>query len=262
MDDVHVLELARSVGMRGMVFKSQFWPTMGRTYYLEVPGIEAIGSITLNPLAGGLNPWVVEAAASQGARVVWMPTWSSACRSSSAFNQFMKTWFPSLTVGGGIDTIDSSGQLLPETRSIISLAKEMGLVLCTGHISTQESLAMAQEAERIGFTKLVFTHPFSNSIRATVDEIKEMTERGGYVEMCASNVFYGHEMDRFVEFIADVGPDHCILSSDVFGEWAPAAPEYLRMFVGRLLLAGIGEDAVSVMFRDNPARLLDLASNQ
>ena len=136
----------------------------------------------------------------------------------------------------------------------------MDLVLCTGHISPTESLAIAKEAERIAFTRLVFTHPLSGSVGATLEQTKEMTKRGAYAELCALNIFYGNELDRMLEFIAELGAAHCILSSDTFGEWVPPGPEFLRMFLGRLLISGVDEDSIRTMVRDNPATLLGLST--
>jgi hypothetical protein len=34
LDDEKVLEMASDFGMRGIVFKSQMWPTMGQVYHI------------------------------------------------------------------------------------------------------------------------------------------------------------------------------------------------------------------------------------
>ena len=261
VDDVEALELAYNLGMRGIVFKSQMWPTMGRVYHLRqrVPDIECFASITLNSIVGGLSPWVVEATARQGAKMVWLPTWSAIhMLGQGSFSRFLKGWFPSMTFAPGLSCIDSSGKVTPDVGSIIKLAKDMELVLGTGHISPIESLAVAQEAERIGFTRLVFTHPLSDSVGATMEQTKEMIKRGAYVEFCALSLFHGKE-SKIIEFIGEVGADHCILSTDAFREWLPPGPEFLRMFIGRLLLiSGIDEESIRIMVRHNPAFLLGL----
>ena len=80
MEDDEWAALAARAGMRGAVLKSHFWPTMTNVYYLrkQLPeGFRLFGSITLNVNCGGLEPYAVEAAASLGAKVVWMPTWSA-----------------------------------------------------------------------------------------------------------------------------------------------------------------------------------------
>lgn len=261
LNDVETLELAHNMGMRGIVFKSQMWPNIGQVYHLRqrVPDVESFSSITLNSVVGGLSPWVVEAAARQGAKVVWLPTWSSIHKlGQDGFSKFMKTWFPSMVFEPGLSCVDSSGKLTAEVQTIIKLAKNMDLVLCTGHIHPNESLAIAQEAERIDFNRLVFTHPLSGSVGATLEKTKEMTKRGAYAELIALNIFYGNALDRMLEFITELGAEHCILSTDAFMEWIPPGPEFLRMFIGRLLISGIDEASITKMVRDNPAKLLGL----
>jgi len=262
LDDERVLRQAGAMGMRGMVIKSQMWPTMGHVYHLRrcVPEVECFSSITLNSIAGGLSPWVVEAAARQGARVVWLPTWSAAHNlGKGGFSRIMKAWFPSMRFEPGLSCIDVSGQTTPDVQSIIRLSKEMNLVLCTGHISPGESLAIAAESERIGFTRLVFTHPLADGIGATLEQTKEMARRGAYVEFCALNIFLGNSLNQMLEILAEVGTDRVILSTDAFGEWLPPAPEFLRMAIGRLLMdPGIDETGIRTMVRRNPESLLGL----
>ncbi len=263
IEDTEVLELGRTLGMRGFVIKSQMWPTMGRVYHLiqRVQGIECFSSITLNSIVGGLSPWVVEAAARQGAKVVWMPTWSANHKLGQVgFTQMMQGWFPSMTLEPGLSCIDTSGRVTPEVKDIIKVAKEMDLVLCTGHISPVESLAIAQETEKIGFTRLVFTHPLSETVGATLAQTKEMVKRGAYVEFCALNLFHGKEA-AILEFLSELDSARCLLSTDSFREWLPPGPEFLRMFLGRLLMiSGIHEDSLRAMVQHNPAALLGLSS--
>jgi hypothetical protein len=261
LEDKQTLELAREMGMRAVVLKSQMWPTTGQVYYLRqlVHDIECFASITLNPVSGGLNPWVVEAAAKQGAKVVWLPTWSSTHRvGQSGLNKFMKVWFPSIAFEPAIGCIDSSGEVLPQVKSILGLARDSNLVLCTGHISPAESLAIAKEAEKMDFERLVFTHPLSRSVGATLEEAKEMAKRGAYVELLALNVFLDSNLDLVLKFVTEIGPERCILSTDAFMDWIPPGPEYLRMFLGRLLYSGIEEASISTMVKKNPATLLGL----
>jgi Tat protein secretion system quality control protein TatD with DNase activity len=261
LDDIEVLEMARNCGMRGIVIKSQMWPTMDRVYYLRqrVPEIECFASITLNPIVGGLSPWVVDAAARQGAKVIWLPTWSAAYKiGQGGFSKKMKEWFPSMIFEPGLSCIDSAGKVTPDVRSIIRLGKEMNLVIGIGHISPTEALAVAQEAERIGFTRLVYTHANSKHRGPTLEEAEEMIKRGAYIELCAQMVFFDFQLEKTLELITKLEADHIILSTDSFMEWLPPGPEFLRMFIGRLIISGIDENSIRIMVRDNPATLLGL----
>jgi len=262
MEDVKLLTLARDMGMRGIVIKSQMWPSTATVYHLtqRVPGIECFASITLNSIAGGLSPMAVEAASGQGAKVIWMPTWSSSHKlGKGGFATMMRTWFPAIQREPGLNCLDASGNLKGEVLEIIRLAKDLNMVLCTGHISPQESLALARECRRIDFAQLIFTHPLSKSVDADFEEMKAMAAQGAYIEICALNIFYGNDLEKAIHIIKEFGADHCVLSTDAFGEYVPAQPEFLRMLMAYLLISGVSEAEIRTMICDNPTTLLMLS---
>ncbi|MBI2919262.1 MAG: hypothetical protein HYY01_14910 [Chloroflexi bacterium] len=265
VEDVQALEGARDMGMRGLVIKSHLWPTTGQAYQLRqrVPGIEVWGSMTLDVTAGGLNPWALEMGVAQGAKVVWMPTWSSANDLSKAnsFSAYMKVWFPTMKEYPVTPAaaVDSGGQLLPQAKAVIRLCKELGVVLSTGHLSVTECLLVAAEAEKVGLDRLIFGHPFSAGIGATREHMVEMARRGAYLELTALNAFgEGDTMKLMAEIAAEVGADRCVVSTDCFRNWPPPPAEFLRMFIARLLYLGISGDDMRIMVQDNPAKLLGL----
>ncbi len=268
MEDAEWIRLAAQMGMRGAVLKSHFWPTTSNVYYLQkqIPeGFQLFSSITLNVNCGGLVPWAVEAAASLGAKVVWMPTWSSKNdQKLKSMSKMIKKFVPSLEdyEFEGLSVLDSQG-LIPEAKKILQLAKDLDLVVFTGHLSAGEGVELARQAKEIGFQKLVFGHPDNPSIKASVEEMKEVARSGAYVEFC----FLGtlpllqrkHPRDM-VNLIREVGADRCILTTDSFYDWVPPEPEIMRMGIATLLELGISEDEMRVMVQSNPATLLGLAS--
>src|SRR5438094_8049863 len=76
IDDVDLAREFLDHGLRGFVLKSHYVPTYERARVVSraVPGIAALGSITLNHAVGGLNPVAVEIAGRSGCKIVWMPT--------------------------------------------------------------------------------------------------------------------------------------------------------------------------------------------
>lgn len=267
LDDVELARAMRQAGLQGFVLKSHFWPTVGRAYLLAqlVPEIQVIPSITLNALVGGFAPPVVEAAARQGARVVFFPTWTAAHdQERGGFSGEVLRHFPRMAPwmqGHALRAVDQRGAILPEVREIISVAKALNLVLCTGHIAPLESLAVAEACEALGFRNLVFSHPNSGSVGASLEEMEEMARRGAFVELTALSTISIRrrtESRQIAEWINQIGPERCVLSSDAFNVWAPPAPELLRMFIGQLQAHGVKEAALRAMIRDNPAKLLGL----
>ena len=260
-------KLMLQAGMKGVVLKSHFWPTTERALSLRqvFPELEVFGSIALNSSVGGIKKWALEAAVKQGARVVWMPTWSAKSDiSRNGVTPMVRRYFPSFeeyTQEDGISILDERGGLSVEATEILPLIKEYDIALFTGHISPVESLALAREAKRIGFNKLVFGHPDGRSVGASFEQVVEMAELGAYVEICALGImplFMRTTPKDLKRTIDTVGAHRCILSTDSFFEWLPSSPEMLRLLIASLLEVGVREEEIREMAQLNPKRLLNL----
>lgn len=263
LEDVDDLARCRDAGMRGVVMKSHVWPTMGRVHHLRerVPGLEIYSSITLNTLSGGLNPLAVQMAAAQGAKVVFLPTWSSHHdRSRQAMSSRI-----SRALGIGIDDlgevitlIDGNGKLTAAAKDVLQVAEENAMVVSTGHISTRESLAIA-ESGILDNGRLIFAHPDSHSVGASKDQTLAMASLGCVIEICALGAlppFQRITIAEMADLVLGVGPDNCVFTSDYFFEWSPPSAEVLRMVAMLLAETEVGDDGVRSMLVDVPARLL------
>ena len=268
LTDVDELTLARSAGMLGIVLKSHMFPTVGRAYHLrnQVPGIEIFPSITLNYAVGGLNPLAIESAARQGAKAVFMPTWSAANDierggMSKHIRHFLDRAETTLTPGTGIRLTGPDGSLTQQTRECLDCAREYGMMISTGHVSAQESIALAQGAKDYGIDEVVFSHPDSGSVGARREEIRDMVALGAVAEFCALGCLPPYLRIRpqeFVEILGEIGDDQVVLTTDYFLESSPPGPETMRMMIAVFLDLGVPERSVRAMVRDNPARLLGL----
>ncbi len=253
-DAVEVAQSARSMGMRGVVLKSHEYPTHPVAYTVSkiVPGISLIGGITLDVEVGGLNPMAVEASANMGARVVWMPTFSA--RSDRQHRQGLE---------GGIYLLDGRGRLLPEVYTILETIKQHDMVLATGHISTQESMALVDEARNLGISRIVVTHGSTMSFWTgmTVEDMKALADKGAFIEHCIHTIMpltFRLRPSELADILQAIGPEHCIISTDFGQAYHPMPPEGLRMGIATLLQAGLEEVEVGMMVKDNPSRLLGL----
>ena len=267
MEDLAWLKLAADAKMKAVVLKSHMWPTVGRVFYLKqlITDIEIIPSITLNLSTGGLNPWAVESAARQGAKVVWMPTWTAMNDlKRNGMSRFMRGYLKTLDKmkpEEGITVLDSSGHLVTPVKEILHLAKEKDLVVSTGHLSPEESLSLARFCKEIGFTKLIFGHPDSSSVGGTLDHVKEMAAMGSYIEFAFLGMlpaFQRIKPAQLIEMIMAAGPDHCILSSDYYFEWVPPPSEMMRMYIATLLDFEVSETDLKKMVCHNPALLFNM----
>jgi hypothetical protein len=192
-----------------------------------------------------------------------MPTWSAKNDlERNGLSRFTKIYLKTttnITPEIGITVLDSSGYLLPQVREILHLAKEKDLVVSTGHLAPIESLTMARFCKEIGFTKLIFCHPDSGSVGATLDHIKEMASMGFFIEFCFLGMLpplQRIKATELIELITRVGPDRCILTSDYFFESSPPPSEMMRMFIATLLHFGVSETDLRKMTCDNPSLLL------
>lgn len=266
-NDEDTVRMMHNVGMGGVVFKSHFWPTITTASCLDrlYTDFPVFSSITLNPSCGGVNLWVAEAAVKQGVKVFYLPTWGARHdQERKGTSAILSRYVPRLTtfpVADAFCALDSKGRLSPVVLELLEYMKEQDTVLCTGHIAPQESLAIAKAAKKIGFSKLVITHPNSGSIRADVDQIAAMAKQGAYIELCAlglSPVFQWTTAQKLKEVIHRVGAAKCILTTGYAFEWSPSAPEQMRLLVSCLLLVGVGKDEISIMIRQNPRLLLGM----
>ena len=250
---IDVAQQALQMGMGGIVLKSHEYPTHPVAYTASqaVPGITLIGGVTLDVEVGGLNPMAVESTALMGGRVVWMPTFSArADRQHRGLN-------------GGIYVLDEQGRLVPEVYAILELIKSHDMVLATGHLSTEESMALVSEARNLGIRRVVVTHATTMAFLTgmTLEDMKSLASMGAYIEHCLhvmmplTNRLAPKEL---VDTITAIGPDNCIVSTDFGQDFHPMPAEGLRMGIATLLQAGMEEVEVGMLVKDNPSRLMGL----
>jgi hypothetical protein len=265
MDDVHEFQISRAMGMAAVVLKSHMWPTVGRAYLLNqmLPGIDIIPSITLNTIVGGFSPIAVESAALQGARVLFMPTWSAANDiEKGGFSSLVGQYIPTagrLPLERALRALGPNGKVLPEVVECLAVAAEHGMLLCTAHISPTESLAVAAAARDLGIEGIVFSHPDSRSVGANPEHIRDMAQLGACCEFCVIGMMPAYQrtsVKSILDTVADISASRVIITTDYFGEWFPPGAEMMRLAIGTLLSAGLSEEQVGHMVKTTPEKLL------
>ena len=91
----------------------------------------------------------IEVAAKQGAKILFMPTWSAENDierggMSHHLSHFIDRAESKLKPGKGIRLTDSRGKLTAECRECLDAARQYGMTVCSGHVSPQESIALAE----------------------------------------------------------------------------------------------------------------------
>jgi Family of unknown function (DUF6282) len=254
VDGLEAATQARARGMRGIVLKNHYDPTAGLAYLARkaAPGLEVFGGIDLNLTVGGMNVAAVEhlTQISGGwGRVVWMSTFDAEnqVRYSKENRPFV--------------AVSRNGELLPETKAVLGTIAKHGLVLATGHVSAVEGLLLLREARQLGVQHMVVTHAMNAPILMTVDQMSEAAKLGAFIEFAGSTLTppdAKSRIDRYADAIRKVGPQYCILSSDLGQQGNPLPSDGYGEFLAAMRARNFSEQEVAMMSRNNPATLLGL----
>jgi len=254
IDAFDLARLAKERGMRALVLKNHYEPTASLAWSVRkfVPGIEIFGGIDLNRSVGGVNPAAVERMVLMKGgwgRVIWMPTFDS--ENQVRYSKENRPYVP----------VARNGALLPEVREVIALAAKHKLTLETGHSSAAECLMLIREARRAGVERIVVTHAMIAPIHMSVAQMKEAAQQGAYLEFVYNALIGPNKEFTFAEYakaIREVGPEHCILSSDLGQAANPIHTDGLVAFFAGLQREGITRTEIDRMAKTNPARVLGL----
>jgi hypothetical protein len=264
LDDIDLAAALIKSGMGGAVVKFHGGGTAARAYLANKhAGREVLfGSITLNGFVGGINALAVEAELLLGARVVWFPTIHSVNHirfygGSEWTNIKAERSLPSPK--RGLSAIGEDGSLSSEAGEVLEAVAKYDACVATGHLSIEESAALCREALRRGLKKVVLTHADFETQRIPMDLQAELAGEGVMIEKTALAVKWGHiGIKDMAESIARIGPEHCILATDYGQANNLPVPEGFAEFLSSLLGNGIKRDALEVMIKENPRKMLGL----
>lgn len=263
MDDIELAKTYIDAGMKGFVIKAHYFNTEGRAYHIRKlnPGFNAIGAVVLNNSMGGLNPYAVHQAGILGTKFVFMPTMDAQNMwDYLAKNKAEIPFGASSKSAGEVKAIRvyENGKLDPAIDKILDLILKFDMVLCTGHIAPEESLALLKRANEKGLKKLIATHVEWPSTRATLDQQKEYVKYGAFLEHNVANLLSGDlKIDDLVAQIKDIGAEHMILSTDLGQAVNPEPAKTFEEYVQKLLDSGVTHDEMHTMIVDNPVYLVE-----
>jgi hypothetical protein len=269
IDDLGLAKEFLARGLSGFVLKSHYFPTAERAQVVTraVKGVTAFGAITLNHSVGGFNPVAIELAGRSGCKIVWMPTVDAANETAGRLdgpNVKLPFWPhiqrelaakgispPPLTV------LDAAGQILPAVRGCLDLIARHNMILATGHLGRIEIFSLVKAAREAGIRKIIITHAEFPSQNLTAEEQVELAGTGAYIEHCFTTMHTGKApWDQVLQSIRKVGPERCVLSTDLGQPINPPVAEGFAMFAQRLLGDGFTASEVRRMTVTNPAALL------
>ena len=269
IDDLDLAKEFLSHGMKGFVLKSHYFPTAERAQVVTkaVPGISAYGAITLNHSVGGLNPVALELAGRSGCKMVWFPTVDAANETAGRLdgpNVKLPFWAkiqrelaatgiapPPLTVVG------PDGKVSEIVRRCIEIIAKHNMILATGHLGRVEIFELVKTAREMGTQRVLVTHAEFPSQNLTADEQVQLANMGAFIEHCFTTMYTGKApWDAVLQAIRAVGPERCVMSTDLGQTINPPVSDGFAMFAQKLLDGGFSVDEIRRMTVTNPAALL------
>src|SRR5712691_6958938 len=225
------------------------------------PGIKAFGGVCLNGPAGGVNPeavqWMWRMQGGFG-RVVWLPTFDA----DNHVKHFKDA-------PEGVKVVGADGKALPAVREVLKVCAQQKLVVCTGHVSPAEALAIIEAARDAGCDRIVVTHAEFEVVNMTVEQMKKAASMGAKLEIDALGVLMGPQAHlpfmrhwRHVSYkesaghIKEIGAQNFVLGTDLGQTGNPSQPDGYAMLVSGLMAEGISREQIVTMGREVAGKLL------
>ena len=158
-------------------------------------------------------------------------------------------------------SVSTGSALLPAVNDVIAVIAKHNLVLATGHSTPDEGLMLLREGRRQGVRQMVVTHAMNEPILMSVPQMQAAAKLGAFIEFVGSNIDDQDgpaRMDRFADAIRQIGPEFCILSSDLGQMGNPLPAPGFGAFLAAMRARGFSVEDVDRMSRRNPATLLGL----
>jgi hypothetical protein len=269
IDDLDLAREFLSHKLKGFVLKSHYAPTYERAKVVTkaVPGIKAMGAITLNHSVGGLNPVALEIAGRSGNKIVWMPTVDAANETagrSDGPTDKLPFWAKiqrELSATGiappPLSVLGPDGKITAATRGCLEIIAKHDMILATGHLSKKEIRELVKTAKEMGLKRVVVTHAEFPSQNMTADEQLEVANMGAMIEHCFTTMYTNKApWETYYANVRKVGPERIILSTDLGQTINPPVAEGFAMFAQKMLDAGFTSADVRRMCVANPTALI------
>lgn len=270
-DHVEAMREASEAGLKAVLLKDHYYSCTPVTALLNKHfkelDVQMLSGVPLNNAVGGLNVHAVEHGLKLGAKLVWMPTFSSAnhiahhhqdAKFTEKFPQTTQRMLQPIP----LTVLDDNGHLKEEVKAILDLIAAEDVVLSAGHLNIREIWPLFEEARKRGVRRLLVNHP-TYVVDATLDDMRELANAGVFMEhsMCmwvpgSKFKFYD---DQFLQQVIEAGTvDLTILGSDLGQQGNPSIAEGFRNVIGQLLDLGYSDEDIRKMTSGNASRLMGL----
>jgi Zn-dependent dipeptidase, microsomal dipeptidase homolog len=253
IDAIDLARLAKSKGMRALVLKNHYEPTASLAYVVRkvVPGIEIFGGIDLNRTVGGVSAAAVERMVmTKGGwgRVIWMPTFDAEnqVRVSKQNRPFVAV--SKRPAASGSKRSDRAGRQTPIDVGDRPLFARGGA----------DDYRRGAAPGRPAHCGDACHDPAGRNDGA---QMRAAAKQGAYIEFVYNGLIGPNkefQINDYAKAIREIGPEHCILSSDLGQAGNPLHPDGLVSFFAGLAKEGFAAADIELMSRTNPARALGL----
>ncbi|MCC3860180.1 DUF6282 family protein [Pseudemcibacter aquimaris] len=271
IDHIEVMKEGAEAGLRAILIKDHYYSATPVTELLmrhfgEL-NVEMLSGVPLNNSTGGINRFAVDHGIKLGAKLVWMPTFSSKNhidhhKSDKDFEKKFPTTKEKMLAPIELSVLDDNGNLIDEVKFILDMIAEADIVLSGGHLHITEIFPLFEEAKKRGVKKLLVNHP-SYLIDATYEEMGELVKMGAFLEhsMCMfvpGSKFHFYTPENLDKLIKAGTVDRTILGSDLGQVGNPTPVEGFKNVIATCLDIGYSHDDIKKMVGGNAARLMGL----
>ena len=269
IDHIQVMKEGAAAKMKAILIKDHYYSATPVTELLmnhfQELGVQMLSGVPLNNSTGGINRFAVDHGIKLGAKLIWMPTFSSRNhiahhKSDKDFEKKFPTTKEKMLTPVELGVLDDNGRLLDEVKFILDMIAEADIVLSGGHLHISEIFPLFEEAKKRGVKKLLVNHP-SYLIDATEDEMRELVTMGAYLEhsMCMFvpvSIFL-FSKKSYQEIKAGT-VDRTILGSDLGQVGNPTPIEGFKNVIATCLDLNYSQTDIKKMISGNASDLLGL----
>jgi predicted TIM-barrel fold metal-dependent hydrolase len=93
-----------------------------------------------------------------------------------------------------------------------------------------------------------------------MDEARQLANMGAYIEFLFAHCMPPMLMspEKMATLIKTLGPEHCIIGTDMGQYFNPPCTEGFHMMLSIMLMFGLSEEQLKIIVKINPAKILGL----
>lgn len=189
-----------------------------------------------------------------GARPIW---WDKTA--NPRYNTDPMDWDYAISVGAHY-LLDAQGALAADVQDVFRAIADNNVAVFFGHATHPEIFAMAEQVEKLGIRKAVVDHPFSPFVDLSLDQMRQLTRSGIYMNFTYDELspLLGIDPAVMCKTIQALGTDYVTLSSDCGEPLFPNSVEGMRQIRAYMRAFGLTDEQVEQASVTNSAKIVGL----